>query len=233
MFFTISLLRQEHNERHTLRCFPQSPYCTRSTMKGTPWDVFHNLLTAPGAQWKAHLEMFFTISLLRQEHNERHTLRCFSQSPYCARSTMKGTPWDVFHNLLTAPWAVFKMYTQEARVQSWTNHMQTHSCSMCYEEAAQLISLTEFKLNLFHLYFVGWNHARIKGKRKQKYLEKTADYESQKIQHTTAPKFKPQPKLKPAPKHSWQALARKADVCLPCHHTSPQYANKTITLSPP
>ena len=46
--------------------------------------------------------------------------------------------------------------------------------------------------------------------RKPEYPEKIPDDELQKIPHTKARKFKPQPRLEPALQHRWQA--KKADV---------------------
>ena len=50
----------------------------------------------------------------------------------------------------------------------------------------------------------------MKEERKPDYPEKTPDAELQKMPHTKARKFKPQPRLELSLSHSWQA--RKADV---------------------
>ena len=50
----------------------------------------------------------------------------------------------------------------------------------------------------------------MKERKKPEYPEKTPDDELQKVPHIKAGKFKPQPRLKPALQHWWQA--RKVDV---------------------
>ena len=76
-------------------------------------------------------------------HIERRNLRFFLQSPYCATNCLQ----------------------QVIRVQSCANHVQHWALIMCnmwyamwYEGIAQLFILTELKLHLFLLYFIGWNH---------------------------------------------------------------------------
>ena len=54
--------------------------------------------------------------------------------------------------------------------------------------------------------------------RKQEYPEKTPNDELQKMPHTEARKFKPQPRHEHTLEHWWQA--RKADVL--SHHASPR-----------
>ena len=66
--------------------------------------------------------------------------------------TWKGASRD-FYNLLTAPWTVFNMYAQVAKVQSCATHwvliMCNMLCAMWYEGTAQLLSLTELKSHFF------------------------------------------------------------------------------------
>ena len=76
----------------------------------------------------------------------------------------KGAIRDFFYNLLTAPRAVSNTYAQVARAQSCANHVQHIEClsrasvmlrATWYEGTAQQLSLTELKLHLFELYFIG------------------------------------------------------------------------------
>ena len=87
-----------------------------------------------------------------------------------------------FYNLLTAPWTISNTYTQVARAQPCANHVKhierlSHASVMLratwYEGTAQLWSLTELKLHLFELYFIGWTIKPMKEGRKPEYPEKT------------------------------------------------------------
>ena len=57
-----------------------------------------------------------------------------------------------------------------------------------------------------------------KGGGKQVFPKKTPDDELQKMPHTEARKFKPEPRLEPTLQHWWRSLARKADelTLAPC-----------------
>ena len=99
------------------------------------------------------------------------------------------------------------MHAQVAQAQSCANHVQhiqrlSRASVMlratCYEGTAQLLSLTELKSHLFELYFIGWTIKPMKEGRKPEYPEKTPGDELQKMPHTTAQRFKPQARLKPA-----------------------------------
>ena len=57
---------------------------------------------------------------------------------------------------------------------------------------------TEFKSHLVQLYFIAWNHYPMKEGRKLEHPKKTPDDELQKMLHTKAQKFKPEPRLEPA-----------------------------------
>ena len=98
-------------------------------------------------------------------------------------------------------------YAQVARAQPCANHVQhierlSHASVMLratwYEGTAQLLSLTELKLHLVELYFIGWTIKPMKEGRKPEYPEKTPGNELQKMPHTTARRFKPQTRLEPA-----------------------------------
>ena len=76
----------------------------------------------------------------------------------------KGAIRDFFYNLLTAPRTVSNTYAQVAQAQLCANHVQhierlSRASVMLratwYEGTAQLLSLTELRLHLFELYFVG------------------------------------------------------------------------------
>ena len=67
-----------------------------------------------------------------------------------------------------------------------------------YEGTAQLLSLTELKSHLFYLCFIGWTIKPMKEGRKPEYPEKTPGDKLQKMPHTKARRFKPQPRLEPA-----------------------------------
>ena len=51
----------------------------------------------------------------------------------------------------------------------------------------------------------------MKEERKLEHPEKTPGDELQKMPHTKAPKFKPQPRLEPALQHWWQVKSRRAN----------------------
>ena len=70
--------------------------------------------------------------------------------------------------------------------------------------------MTELKSHLLELYFIGRTIKPMKEGRKPKCPEKTPGDELQKMPHTTARRFKPQARLKPAQQYWWQA--RKADI---------------------
>ena len=72
------------------------------------------------------------------------------------------------------------------------------SCAMLCKGTVQLLSLTELKSHLFWLYFIGCNHWLMKEERKPEYWEKTPDDKLQKMPHTKARKYQPQPRLEPA-----------------------------------
>ena len=59
---------------------------------------------------------------------------------------LKGAIQRLFYNLLSAPWTVSNTCTQVAGVQSHSTHLQ----HMSWAE-----SLTEFKLHLTYLFFIG------------------------------------------------------------------------------
>ena len=61
--------------------------------------------------------------------------------------------------------------------------------------------------------------------RKPEYPEKTPGDELQKMPHTTARRFKPQARLKPAQKDWWQA--RKADMLTVTPHVAPDLSGRT------
>ena len=84
------------------------------------------------------------------------------------------------------------------------------SCATWYEGTAQLLCLTDFKSHFFELFVTGRTINRWKEGRKPEYQEKTPDDELQKMPHTTARIFKPQPRLESVLQHWWQG--RKADV---------------------
>ena len=115
--------------------------------------------------------------------------------------------FEIFYNLLTAPRTVSNTYAQVARAQSCTNHVQhikrpSRASVMLratwYEGTAQLLSLTELKSHLLELCFIGWTIKPMEEGRKPEYPEKTPGNELQKMPHTTARRFKPQARLKPA-----------------------------------
>ena len=74
---------------------------------------------------------------------------------------------EIFYNLLSALRAVSNMYAQVAQARSCANHVQhiewlSHAtfmrCYMPHGTKGQLsyLNLTELKLHLFELYFIGW-----------------------------------------------------------------------------
>ena len=98
------------------------------------------------------------------------------------------------------------MHAQVAGAQSCANHVQhierlsrasVMLCATWYEGTAQLLSLTELKLHLFQLYFIGWTIKPMKEGKKPEYPEKTPGDELQKMPHNTARRFKPQVRLEP------------------------------------
>ena len=125
---------------------------------------------------------FFTISSQRRELCPTHTVKWPGRNRVQITCNTSSA-YHVQHVVLRATW---------------------------YKGTAQLLSLTELKSHLFELYFVGWIIKPMKEGRKPEYPEKTPGDELQKMPHTTARKFKPQVRLKPAQLHWWQA--RKADM---------------------
>ena len=146
--------------------------------------------------FKGAIRDFFTISSQHRELSPTRTLKWPGRNP-CANHVQHIERLSRANVMLRATW---------------------------YEGTAQLLSLTELKVDLFELYFIGWTIKPMKEGRKQEYPEKTPGDELQKIVCLFVGCLTSQ-------QHASASQGRICSDNFTCCHTEIQVADQTFYLT--